>query len=68
MRNIALQRQQQADRNCSWEKVEAEIKKCELVCANCHAIRTAVRLEFLEVRTAGALIRLENGEGVDSPV
>lgn len=26
--------------NYSLEKVLAEISKCELVCANCHAIRT----------------------------
>lgn len=24
----------------SWEKVKAELKKCDLVCANCHRIRT----------------------------
>ena len=27
----------------SWEKLEAEIAKCEVVCANCHAVRTAER-------------------------
>lgn len=26
-----------------WEAVEAEANKCELVCANCHATRTASR-------------------------
>ena len=31
--------------NKSWYKVEAEIKKCEVVCANCHAIRTYNRSE-----------------------
>lgn len=27
----------------SWEAVEDEIKKCDIVCANCHHIRTAER-------------------------
>lgn len=27
----------------SWDTVLAEIAKCELVCANCHAVRTYVR-------------------------
>jgi hypothetical protein len=26
-----------------WEKVLEEIAKCEIVCANCHAIRTHLR-------------------------
>lgn len=29
----------------SYSKVENEIKKCEVVCANCHAIRTHKRLK-----------------------
>lgn len=24
----------------SWAKIESEILKCDLVCANCHAVRT----------------------------
>lgn len=28
----------------AWSKVAAEIAKCDLVCANCHAIRTRERL------------------------
>lgn len=27
-------------RNFTWDEIEAEINKCELVCANCHRIRT----------------------------
>jgi len=32
---------QNADR--SWKFLESEMAKCEVVCANCHAIRTANR-------------------------
>ena len=32
---------------CSKEKVIAEIAKCELVCANCHRVRTWVRQRSL---------------------
>lgn len=27
----------------SWDKIKAEIDKCDVVCANCHAIRTHIR-------------------------
>jgi hypothetical protein len=38
---------------CSWSVVLAEIAKCDLVCANCHAHRTRDRLDAeLEVRYA----------------
>jgi len=29
--------------NYSWNKIEEEILKCELICANCHSIRTYKR-------------------------
>jgi hypothetical protein len=28
---------------CTWEKVWAELQRCELVCSTCHSIRTAER-------------------------
>ena len=34
----------------SWEKIEAEIGKCAVVCANCHRRRTAGRAEHYRVR------------------
>ena len=27
----------------SWARLKVELDKCELVCANCHCIRTAIR-------------------------
>ncbi len=30
---------------CSTERLEAEVAKCEVVCANCHHIRTHRRLQ-----------------------
>lgn len=29
-----------------WDLIEAEISKCEVVCANCHAVRTADRRDW----------------------
>ena len=29
----------------SWEKIEKEVQKCELVCANCHRERTYKRMQ-----------------------
>lgn len=31
----------------SWEKVLAEIEKCDLVCSNCHRVRTHKRLSLI---------------------
>lgn len=33
----------QAWRACSWDKVLAEIEKCDIACANCHRERTYKR-------------------------
>lgn len=35
----------------SWERIQAEIEKCEVVCANCHAIRTAERSAYVVEET-----------------
>lgn len=31
---------------CSWERILIEIKKCRIVCANCHKIRTAGQFKW----------------------
>lgn len=30
----------------SWKRLEEEISKCDIVCSNCHRIRTAILLEY----------------------
>jgi hypothetical protein len=35
-------------RGCKWETIEKELAKCELVCANCHAIRTWTRAQMIK--------------------
>jgi hypothetical protein len=32
-----------AARGASWDRILEEIKKCDLVCANCHRIRTFLK-------------------------
>jgi hypothetical protein len=34
----------------SWKRIQEEIDKCEVVCANCHQIRTAERGNFIRHR------------------
>ena len=34
----------------SWSKLEKEIKKCEVRCANCHTRRTANQFQFWKVQ------------------
>ena len=31
----------------TWEKIEAEMAKCDVVCANCHRHRTRTRLQYV---------------------
>lgn len=43
-----------ANQGVSWERILNEIEKCEIICANCHRIRTMntynwVKLKFLNV-------------------
>lgn len=39
------------NRGARWEDVLAEIDKCDLVCPNCHAIKTYDNQDFLYERT-----------------
>lgn len=39
----------------SMEKLEREIKKCEVVCANCHRMRTASRKKKLMIKTKNTM-------------
>lgn len=38
----------------SWKRIEEEMKKCDVVCCNCHAIRTAERRAHGDVGAVGA--------------
>jgi len=39
----------------AWKSVLDEMRKCEVVCANCHRIRTAARQRFLRYRISRGL-------------
>lgn len=38
--------------NCSWTKIEAEMEKCDVVCALCHQLRTDARERGTHVVTS----------------
>ena len=44
----------------SWDNIEAEMSKCEVVCANCHRRRTARR------RGAFRVLLTESGSSAES--
>jgi hypothetical protein len=39
--------------NCSIEKIETEIKKCNIRCANCHRRKTAIELGYYKTKIVG---------------
>ena len=46
----------------TWKRIAAEIKKCDLVCSNCHRIRTAQRAGWAISKTGVSDTSLENLE------
>jgi hypothetical protein len=55
----------------SWSKILSEIAKCEVVCANCHRIRTAARAgNWYKSESHSLVMRFSDGTGkvfTDSP-
>ena len=39
--------------NCSIKKIETEIKKCNIRCANCHRRKTAIELGYYKTKIVG---------------
>jgi hypothetical protein len=44
-------------RTSSWDKIQEEIGKCQVRCANCHARRTAIQQGWIYKRGLGFLVR-----------
>lgn len=51
---------------CAWKKILSEIQKCELVCANCHAVRTFERRQQAVAQPGSASRSGREGRGFDS--